>query len=316
MIVTSPSSGCSHALEEIRSPADSRRPADRPAYWPARRECRARRSIASHSAVVRSRMPSVSTAYSASTLSDRAAMVAKRGSSISARTPIASNSRLHCASLTRDHADVAVLASHTAGDAASACADSRAPSPARSNMPRPTDARPAVNDSIVSSIGTCTSWPSPVRSRWNSAMPIIEASIVPGQLVHHHRRQVARRAVRAGVQRGDAAHALDQVVERRNSCMRAALAEAAGAGVDQPRIARREAGVVQARAARPRRAACCARTRRRHRPAAAAPRAPPAASGRARRCACCGSAWRNSCPCPRCGSARSSGSCRLRASRP
>ena len=55
--------------------------------------------IASHSSVVRARSPSVSTASTASTLMARAAMLAKRGSSISSGRPSAANSLAYCASL-------------------------------------------------------------------------------------------------------------------------------------------------------------------------------------------------------------------------
>ena len=65
-------------------------------------------------------------------------------------------------------------------------------------------------------------------------------------LVGDHGREIARRAVRAGVERGDAADALDQIVEGRALLHRAAFAEAAGAGEDDARIARGEAGVVEA----------------------------------------------------------------------
>ena len=58
-----------------------------------------------------------------------------------------------------------------------------------------------------------------------------------GQLVHHDARNITRRAVGTGVQRGNAAHALDQVIERRMLLLAAAFAEARGAGIDQPRIA-------------------------------------------------------------------------------
>ena len=39
-----------------------------------------------------------------------------------------------------------------------------------------------VEREMLSSIGTCTCWPRPVRSRQTSAMPIAEASIWPTSL--------------------------------------------------------------------------------------------------------------------------------------
>ena len=148
-------------------------------------------------------MPSVSTAYSASTLSERAAIVAKRGSWISARAAHRLEQPAPLCIAVGDHARCSRPWSRKAGDAASACADSPGPVPARPST-APHRCSTSRKDSIVSSIGTCTSCPCPVRSRWNSAMPIIEASICAGQLVHHHAGQVARRAIRPGVQRGDA----------------------------------------------------------------------------------------------------------------
>ena len=69
---------------------------------------------------------------------------------------------------------------------------------------------------------------------------------LPGQLVHDHTRDIARRAVGPGVQRGHAAHALDQIVERGMFLLAAALAEAGGARIDQTRVARRQGGIAEA----------------------------------------------------------------------
>ncbi len=71
-----------------------------------------------------------------------------------------------------------------------------------------------------------------------------------GQLIDHHGREVARRAIRPGVKRGDAGHPLDQVVVRRELLHGAAFTEAARACVDQLRIARGQGRVIQPQSVR------------------------------------------------------------------
>jgi hypothetical protein len=102
---------------------------------------------------------------------------------------------------------------------------------------------------MASIIGSWISCPWPVRYRVNNAIPTIDASIAPGQLVDHDGGEVARRPVGAAIQGGDAGHALDQFVVGRELLHGAAFLEAAGGHVDQLRVAGGLRGIVRARAA-------------------------------------------------------------------
>ena len=171
--------------------------------------------IASHSSVVRARMPSVSTARHRIDVVGARAMLAKRGSSISSGRPMAASSRrlLRIAeaitlmkpscrriwpAMRRQHARIA----HAAF---------------RFSNVRP----PQMLDQQKGQRGfqhrhvdfLALAGPLAMEQRHADH----RGQHLPGQLVHQHRGRVARRTIRPGVQRRQAADPLDQIVERRRS---------------------------------------------------------------------------------------------------
>ena len=182
-----------------RSRADTHSPAA-PAGSCPRREYRGPQ-IRSHSAVVRCFIPSVSAAYTASICADRAASP-NRGSSISAARPIALEQLAPLRVAVRDDADEAVLG--------------RIGPPVRRQHPRIADALFRLAQRAVPQVLDQRERQNRLHHRQMDFLALAGSLAMEqrhadhrrqrraGQLVDHHRREIARRAVRAGVQRGDA----------------------------------------------------------------------------------------------------------------